>query len=113
MAVPGAHRYHISAIMLGARVGSAQADSGGSHAGFGWERNGNQFKIATIARIQFRSHLLKVRARGGAGTLHTGTEPPVIGRGTPLVRASALHGVSGYSEPKATWAQPLSREELS
>ena len=113
MAVPGARRYHIPAITLGARVGSAQADSGGSHAGSGWERNGIQSEIATIARIQFRSHLLKVRARGGADTMHTGTKAPVIGRGTPLVRASALHGVSGWSEPKATWAQPLSREELS
>jgi hypothetical protein len=32
---------------------------------------------------------------------------------TPLVRASAPHGVSGWIEPEATWAQPLSREELS
>ncbi len=30
---------------------------------------------------------------------------------TPLVRALALHDVSGI--PEATWAQPLSREELS
>jgi len=36
-----------------------------------------------------------------------------LSRGTPLVRASALHGVSGQFEPEATWAQPLSREELS
>lgn len=32
--------------------------------------------------------------------------------GTPLDRASALHGVSGR-KPEATWAQPLVREELS
>jgi hypothetical protein len=35
------------------------------------------------------------------------------GHSTPLVRASAPHGVSGRIEPEATWAQPLSREELS
>ncbi|VBA52264.1 hypothetical protein LAUMK191_02418 [Mycobacterium attenuatum] len=37
--------------------------------------------------------------------------PTIVGARTPLVRALAPHDVSG--NPEATWAQPLSREELS
>lgn len=37
--------------------------------------------------------------------------PTTVEIRTPLVRALALHDVSGI--PEATWAQPLSREELS
>ncbi len=42
-------------------------------------------------------------------------QPERLG-GTPLVRASALHGVSttpSLRGTEATWAQPLIREELS
>jgi hypothetical protein len=47
----------------------------------------------------FRSHLLTARTHGGAVMSHKGAEPPgeSAGRGTPLVRALALQGVSGTS----------------
>jgi len=42
-------------------------------------------------------HLLTARAHRGASTLHAGQSgpPDSAGRCTPLVRALALHGVSG------------------
>jgi hypothetical protein len=44
-------------------------------------------------------HLLAARAHRGAGTVHTGRgkSGELAGRRTPLVRALALHGVSGGS----------------
>jgi hypothetical protein len=47
----------------------------------------------------FRSHLLTARTHGGAVMSHKGVESPgeTAGRGTPLVRALALQGVSGTS----------------
>ena len=47
-----------------------QADSGRSDAKVGSKRNGHRFQIRTVTRTQVRSHLLKARAHGGAGTLH-------------------------------------------
>ena len=58
-------------------------------------------------------HLLTARAHRGANTLHSG----MIGsrhvfRLTPL--SSELWHCTAYpAEPEATWAQPLTREELS
>jgi hypothetical protein len=55
------------------------------------------------------------RARVGTRTIHAQQRSTESRRTpeirTPLVRASAPHDVSG--KPEATWAQPLSREELS
>lgn len=52
---------------------------------------------ADYRRNSFRSHLLTAEAHGGATQLHSGEDGParIAKHGTPLVRASAPHGVSG------------------
>jgi hypothetical protein len=59
-------------------------------------------------------HLLAARAHRGANTFAHGMRRNrrIADRGTPLVSALALQGVSEKTS-EATWAQPLTREELS
>ena len=58
-------------------------------------------------------HLLTARAHRGAYTLHSGMfGSRYINRLAPL--SSELWHCTAYpAEPEATWAQPLTREELS
>jgi hypothetical protein len=86
-----------------------QPQSGCARAGS--ERN--SYRIGTIAWTHFALTSLRPGHTRVSPLLQRtkGSQPdgPDV---HPLVRALALHGVSGES-PKATWAQPLSREELS
>ncbi len=79
---------------------AAQADSdGGEGAGAGSKRNGHRSRIWTVTRTHFAS---PPRGQGtqGCQPLHSGMiAEPATSRPTrtPLVRALALHGVSGQS----------------
>ena len=88
-------------------TGARESSGGGKNAGTGSGQDG--FGIGTVAR----THLALTSSRPG----HTRVSSHHLnGRGTndrrrtahrtPLVGASALHGVSGL-RPEATWAQPL------
>lgn len=58
-------------------------------------------------RDSFRSHLLTAGAHGDADAQHKGmTAQQTTELGTPLVRALALHGVSGRSSRKPLGLNP-------
>ena len=93
------------------------ADSDATRAGSG--RNGSRISIRT--RIGTHTSLTSSQSQHVRFTARLARKQEyrtrlISGNRTPLVRVSALHGVSGptkYAGPEATWAQPLSREELS
>jgi hypothetical protein len=59
-------------------------------------------------------HLLAARAHGGADTVHAGrSEFGLICRSLHPSRQSFGTARRIRNDPEATWAQPLSREELS
>jgi hypothetical protein len=58
-------------------------------------------------------HLLTARAHEGAKTLHNGMRRPGISPAAAPLSSELWHHTAYPAEPEATWAQPLTREELS
>ncbi len=82
------------------KVASEKGSGSRRNAATGSGRNGFRIRMRTVARTHFAHHLLTARTHGGVTqcTHMRGVEP--AGWRTnlhPLVGASALHGVSGFS----------------
>ncbi len=74
----------------------------------------NRARISVRLSPGTHASLLTATTRTAVRTIKRasqGTEMPRLPKSAPSRQASAPHGVSG--KPEATWAQPLSREELS
>src|ERR1700761_2043530 len=78
-------------------VASEKGSGSRSNAATGSGRNELRIRMRTVARTHLAHHLLTARTHGGVTQVHAQRGSDAEGARTPLVGASALHGVSGFS----------------
>jgi len=92
---------------------AARADSDGDGAGAGSERNGHRSRIRTVTRTHFASPPHGQGTQGCQYVAHGMRWTRQMDRAAAPLSSELWHCTAYPAEPEATWAQPLTREELS